>query len=65
MTNLEAYFREAEELQNEFEERDRYRLARQHVGLGKYNQGQHCANSREQLPRGCILYKMTARHKPQ
>jgi len=59
MTNLEAYFREAEELQHEFEERDKHQPVRQHGGRGKRRQSLHRAYSREQLPSGCILYRMT------
>jgi hypothetical protein len=63
MTNLEAYFREAEELQNELEERDSPQSARQHIWHGERSESRYRAYSREQLPGGCILYKMAVRHE--
>jgi prolyl-tRNA synthetase len=61
MTNLEAYFRDAEELQQEFHQRDGHEADQRQVKLRKQYQARDRAYSRELLSCGCILFRMIER----
>jgi len=64
MTNTEAYFRETEELESEMMEQERHGLIQhRNVNARQLLFGRH-SYRREQLPSGCILYKLTAHPNP-
>ena len=64
LTNIEAYFLEAEELERAMAERDRPARVQLHAIVANRSRVRGCAYSREQLPSGCILYRMAGLEEP-
>lgn len=64
MTNLEAYFHEPEQLERAMAERDRPARVQHHAIIARRPRVRSCADSREQLPTGCILYRMAGLEEP-
>jgi hypothetical protein len=64
LTNIEAYFLEAEELERAVAVRDRSARVQHHATVANRPRVHGCAYSREHLPSGCILYRMAGSEEP-